>query len=383
MKIFFEATPTFTNKRVPAAGIAHYIFHIYKGLTKHDKANDYIIFGLYFLTRSTYFKQLYPKDTRFKLIRYVPAKIFNLANRRAVLPPLELMLAAKADVYLFTHFRRFPTLPGAKTATIIYDIAFHHYPETINEKNLKYLRRRVPQTVRKSDLLITISEAAKQDIVKVYDADPQKIIVAPCGIDTNKFKPGKLSQNVRKKYKLPDKYLLTVGSIEPRKNIERLVSAYNKLPDSLQKEYALVLAGGKGWNDEGIYRSIKEVKSPGKVIITGYIDEDDIEQLYAGASLYVFPSLYEGFGMSILEAMACDVPVITAQNSSLPEVAGDAALYVDELNQTDITKQIEYALTHPTEMQNLVEKGRNQIKKFSWDQSAQTILDSLNKLGNG
>ncbi|MBI2798443.1 glycosyltransferase family 4 protein [Candidatus Saccharibacteria bacterium] len=380
MKIFFEATPTFNNKRVPAAGIAHYIFHIYQGMKQYDKANDYIVFGLYFLTRSTEFKELYPKDTRFKLIRYVPAKIFNLANRRAILPPIELMTAAKADVYLFTHFRRFPTLSGAKTATIIYDTGYHYYPETINKKNLKYLERRVPQTVKKSDLIITISEAAKQDIVKIYGANPEKVVVATCGIDTNKFKPGKLSESVRKKYGLPAKYLLFVGSIEPRKNIERLVQAYNSLPAKLQKEYALVLAGGKGWNDEGIHNAIKSVKEPGRVVVTGYVDEDDIEQLYRGATLYTFPSLYEGFGMSILEAMACDVPVLTANNSSLPEVGGDAALYANEKDVKDIASKIEFALTHQKEMQALVQKGREQIKKFSWDKSAQVIVDSLNKL---
>ncbi len=380
MKIFFEATPTFTNKRVPAAGIAHYIFHIYQGLVKYDKKNDYTVFGLYFLTRPTNFKQLYPKNTRFKLIRYLPAKVFNLANRRIALPPLEMLIAARADLYLFTHFRRFPVLPGAKTATIIYDTAFAYYPETINAKNLKYLRRRVPQTVKKSDLIITISEAAKQDIVKLYHADPDKVVVAPCGIDTKKFKPTKLTEAVREKYHLPAKYLLSVGSIEPRKNIERLVRAYNALPHNLQAEYGLVLAGGKGWNDEGIYRAIQAVKAPGQVVVTGYVDEEDIEQLYGGSSLYVFPSLYEGFGMSLLEAMACDVPVITARNSSLPEVAGEAALYVDEHSEKDMTRQMEFALTHPKDMQALVVKGRAQIKKFSWDQSAQVVLAALNKL---
>jgi glycosyltransferase involved in cell wall biosynthesis len=380
MKIFFEATPTFTNKRVPAAGIAHYIFHIYEGMKKYDKANEYIVFGLYFLTRSTEFKQMYPKDTRFKLIRYVPAKIFNLANRRAILPPIELMTAARADTYLFTHFRRFPTLPKAKTATIIYDIAYHHYPETINQKNLKYLERRVPQTVKKSDLLITISEASKQDLIKVYGADPAKIVVAPCGIDTSKFKLGKLSEGVRKKYNLPAHYILFVGSIEPRKNIERLVKAYSSLPENLQKKYSLVLAGGKGWNDEGIHKAIESVKEPANVVVTGYVDEDDIEQLYQGAALYAFPSLYEGFGMSILEAMACNIPVVTARNSSLPEVGGDAAVYVDEKSVKDIAVKIEYALTHPKQMQDLVKKGREQVKKFSWDKSAQIIVDSLNSL---
>lgn len=379
MKILYEGTALFKNKRVPQAGIAHYVYNIYKNLAELDKQNDYEVFGLSFFGNSKDFKNNFPKGTKFDLIQYIPGKAWNILNRKLVLPPMEAILGKKADVFIYTQFRLYPSLFAKKRFVVIYDIAFEHHPEYIENKNLQYLLRRVPGAAKKSDKIITISEFTKNDLIKKYAVDPNKIIVAHCAVDADKFKKTKLTSATIKKYRLPKTYLLYLGTIEPRKNIANLVRAYSKLPKSIKDHYPLVLAGGGGWNDDEIKQTIDLAMQDSEIIQTGYIDEKDIPALYSGAELFLYPSHFEGFGMQILEAMACDTPVLTANNSSLPEVGGESAYYVDDKSIESIKNGIEKLLNEPKLRQDMIKKGRQQIKKFSWQESAQNIIDAINE----
>lgn len=378
MKVFFEGTPLFFNKRVPQAGIAHYIDSIYREMVKLDTHNSYTVFGLHFFGRNDGFKKNFPKNTKFSFVRYIPTKLWNVANRRAVLPPLDVLLGKKADIFFFTQFRLYPTLFAKKRVVFVYDLGFVHFPQHIQYKNRQYLERRVPEAARKADYVVTISEAVKQDIVDTYHIDPEKIIVAHCAVDSSFYKPTKLTQTVRNKYGLPQEYLLFEGTIEPRKNLEKLVQAYDRLPTKIKQQYPLVLAGGKGWNDDAIHEAIKLARANGSEIIqTGFVDDADVPALYTGARALLYPSNFEGFGMQILEAMACHIPVLTGRNSSLPEVGGDAALYVDEQSVDAISKGIVKIIEDEKLRRSLVAKGKRQIQKFSWQQSAQTIIDKV------
>lgn len=378
MKILFEGTPLFFNKKVPQAGIAHYVQSIYGELAKLDKTNNYEVFGLNFVGRPTGFKNNFPPKTKFKLIRFIPGKIWNIANRRLALPPLEILLGTKADILIFTQFRLYPSLFAKKRIVFIYDLGFVHFPQHVQSKNRQYLERRVPEAARKADYVVTISEAVKQDIVDTYHIDPEKIIVAHCAVDSSFYKPTKLTQTVRNKYGLPQEYLLFEGTIEPRKNLEKLVQAYDRLPAKIKQQYPLVLAGGKGWNDEAIHAAIKLARANGSGIIqTGFVDDADVPALYTGARALLYPSNFEGFGMQILEAMACHIPVLTGRNSSLPEVGGDAALYVDEQSVDAISKGIVKIIEDEKLRRSLVAKGKQQIQKFSWAKSANKILEIL------
>ncbi len=379
MKIFYEGTALFKNKRVPQAGIAHYVYNIYKNLTELDSKNDYEVFGLNFFGKPKDFKSNFPKGTKFSLIQHLPGKVWNLSNRRFVLPPLEALTGKKADAYIFTQFRLYPSLFAKKRFVVIYDIAFEHYPDYIEKKNLQYLLRRVPEAAKRSDKIITISEFTKNDLVKKYGLDPGKIIVSHCAVDSDKFKSTQITTRTREKYKLPKDYLLYLGTIEPRKNIVNLVRAYSKLPKSIKDQYPLVLAGGGGWNDDEIKLAIEDARKDSQIIQTGYVEEKDIPALYSGAELFLYPSHFEGFGMQILEAMACGTPVITANNSSLPEVGGDAAYYVDDKSIDSIKDGIEKILYSPKLRHEMVKKGKQQIKNFSWKESAQKIIDAINE----
>jgi alpha-1,3-rhamnosyl/mannosyltransferase len=158
-----------------------------------------------------------------------------------------------------------------------------------------------------------------------------------------------------------------------------LVKAYSKLPKHIKDQYPLVLAGGGGWNDDEIKLAIEYARKDSQIIQTGYVEEKDIPALYSGAELFLYPSHFEGFGMQVLEAMACDTPVLTANNSSLPEVGGDAAYYVDDKSIDSINNGIEKLLGEPKLRQAMIKKGRQQIKKFSWKYSAQKIIDAINE----
>jgi glycosyltransferase involved in cell wall biosynthesis len=226
---------------------------------------------------------------------------------------------------------------------------------------------------------LTISEFTKNDLVKKYGVDASKIIVAHCAVDPYKFKMTQLTAHTREKYKLPKDYLLYLGTIEPRKNIANLVKAYSKLPKHIKDQYPLVLAGGGGWNDDEIKLAIEYARKDSQIIQTGYVEEKDIPALYSGAELFLYPSHFEGFGMQILEAMACDTPVLTANNSSLPEVGGDAAYYVDDKSIDSIKDGIEKILDSPKLRLEMVKKGKQQIKNFSWKESAQKIIDAINE----
>ena len=379
MKVFYEGTSLFTNKRVPQAGIAHYTHNIYKNLVELDKKNEYEVFGLNFFGRPADFKSNFPGGTKFNLIRYIPGKIWNVTNRKLKMPPLEVLMGRQADVYIFTQFRMYPTLFAKKRFTVVHDLAFKHYPKYIEAKNLHFLERRAPEAIKKSDRIITISEFTKQDIIDTYGADPSKIIVSHCAVDTGKFKRTQLTPATREKYNLPKTYLLYLGTIEPRKNIANLVRAYSKLPKNIKDQYPLVLAGGGGWNDDEIKQAIDLARQNSEIIQTGYIEEKDIPALYSGAELFLYPSHFEGFGMQILEAMACGTPVLTANNSSLPEVGGDAAYYADDKSIDSIKNGIGKLLKDSQLRQDMIRKGRKQIKKFSWQESAQKIIDAINE----
>lgn len=380
MKIFVEATPIFSSVRVPKAGIAYFIENIYKALIKIDIKNQYTLFGVYFMGRKKDFTKEFSPDTRYRLIRYVPGKVWSVANRKGWLPPLDLMMPSRPDVILYSNFQMYPMLQKTKRVVVIHDIAFARYPQFVIGKYQKYLVKFTPKALRKAELVVAVSEFTKQDIVDYYKIDPKKIVVVHNAVDQKRFHPTGLTNDVRKRYKLPGEYLLFMGTLEPRKNVQRIVEAYNELSSEIRTKYPLVLAGGKGWLDQGIENAIQQVKTPGKVIRTGYIDDDDMAAVYSGAKLFLFPSNYEGFGIPVLEAMACGTPVITADNSSLPEVAGTAALYVKAEDVKDITAQITKLISDPSLAKELRVKGFEQVKKFSWEKSAQSLLWAIEKL---
>ena len=185
---------------------------------------------------------------------------------------------------------------------------------------------------------------------------------------------------MRTKFGIHSKYILFLATIEPRKNLVRLLQAYQKLPNAIKAEYILVLAGGKGWLDDEINQLVTELGD--RIIKTGYLNEADKPALYSGASVFAFPSVYEGWGMPAQEAMACGAPVVVSINSSLPEVVGEAGLMVDPFSVSAITKGIEKVLTDPKLAAAMRQKGLIQAKKFTWEAAGQKLRDVLTEAVN-
>ena len=278
-----------------------------------------------------------------------------------------------------THFFNFLIPPGVrgKRVVTVHDLAFVRYPETVAYKTRKILSMRLGKTLKRADHIFVDSEFTGRELAEIYGVAEERMTVAYCGVDRQLFHPREYSEygEVLTKRGLTDKgYFFYLGTIEPRKNIERMIIAYAAIVKKLEsegKQAPPFLLGGKlGWYYDQILERIKSEGIEDKIILAGYVSDYEKACLYAGARAFVFPSLYEGFGIPVLEAMACKTPVLTANVSSLPEVAGDAGVLCDPLSADDIADGL-YALATDTELcTRLGEAGYERSKLFSWEKTA-------------
>ena len=276
------------------------------------------------------------------------------------------------DLTVFFNFIVPPRVQG-NVMTTVYDMTYARFPETMDRKNLKRFEQGFSYSVQRSDHILTISEFSKREIVELLHVPEERISVVHCAPH---FSDSLESfQTVSETYRLRKPYLLYVGTIEPRKNLTRLIQAYQMLKQEKQIPHQLVLAGGKGWANEEIIRAAAPLQESGDLVMTGFISEAEKNALYANADAFVFPSLYEGFGIPPLEAMNLNCPVICSNAASLPEVVGDAARLVDPMSAEDLADGIWQVLSDRKYAADLIQRGKQQIQKFSWDQSAQKFMD--------
>jgi glycosyltransferase involved in cell wall biosynthesis len=297
--------------------------------------------------------------------------------------PYSLFFGSDAEI---THFMNYHVPPGVKgkVVTTIHDMAYKAYPETLNSRTLHMLKLSMDRSCRRADIIITVSNFSKDEIVKYLGVSADKIVVVPNGVDLSKFHPNySLDEvkSVKSKYGITGDYFLYLGTLEPRKNIERLIKAYGLLKKRLGTVPNLVIAGKKGWLYDPIFDVVNTLNLNSDVIFTGYADEKDVPVLMNGAAVFVFPSLYEGFGLPPLEAMACGTPVITSNTASLPEVVGDAALLVDPYSVESIADAMESLLLDPALRAELKDKGLKRASMFTWEKSADIILEVYEQLG--
>lgn len=269
-----------------------------------------------------------------------------------------------------------------KTVVTIHDLAFKYFPECFTKKELWKLNFLAQMAIMRSDKLITISESSKRDILKFYPAiREEKIKVIYHGFEQAVFS-GKRDLEKEKEVKddleIVGDYILYVGAIQPRKNLEVLIEAFDELKkDNRCADLKLVLAGEKAWLFEDILKKIERSAFRKDIITPGKIKFKDIGHLMRGAEVFCFPSLYEGFGIPILEAFAAGVPVVCAENSSLPEVAGDGALYFDGKNASELAKNIRKILDDKNLKHELILKGTRRLEQFSWEKCARETLEYI------
>lgn len=334
------------------------------------------------------------KDDHIKLEKLAPfskdigahiGHFSGLAYRTAslVLPiPYKWFFGKEMDI---THFFNYIAPPGVhgKTVITVHDMVYKSFPETVRGRTKKMLDTGLAPSMKRADIIVTDSEFSKTEIIKYFPQHEAKIRVVPCGVDLEKFKPCDTPERipeVKKSLGIEGEYFLYLGTIEPRKNLERLINAYNIFCQREKDAPKLVLAGGKGWLYDSIFQCVTDLKLTDKVIFTQYIPSEDMNPLMCGALAFVFPSIYEGFGMPPLEAMACGVPVLASNAASLPEVTGDCAVSCDPYSEEDIAEGLHKLYSDSALRADLSRRGLERAKTLTWDNSAEILYSVYKEL---
>jgi glycosyltransferase involved in cell wall biosynthesis len=268
-----------------------------------------------------------------------------------------------------------PYVRVCSQVTTVHDLTVFLVPETYTFLKRHYFKRLIPLSVRRSDAIITDSESARNDLVSLLGVAPEKVRAIHLGKDEC-FKPmaeDEAMHKIRQKYNLTRRIILFTGMIEPRKNLARLIQAFAQLR-AFHEEYCLVLVGDFGWHYDGVLRSVTRLGLQESVIFVGFVPGEELPLFYNLADVFVYPSLYEGFGLPVLEAMACGVPVITSNVSAMPEVAGEAALLVDPRSPKELATAMERVLTDRDLRSRLRRLGLERSQHFSWEKTARETL---------
>jgi glycosyltransferase involved in cell wall biosynthesis len=299
---------------------------------------------------------------------------------------LSVEIAMHAPDVLFVPAHVLPLVHSRRSVATVHDLGFLHYPETHPGSDRRYLAWSTAWNVRRSTAVVVDSLATRADLVRVYGVAESKVRVVYLGRDESLVPvrgPLALAE-VRVRHGIGQRYLLYVGTLQPRKNLGRVVEGFARLASAPgMGDVQLVLAGKRGWLYEDLLAQIGREGLEGRVLFPGYVDEAELAALYSSALGFVFPSLYEGFGIPVLEAQACGVPVMTSNNSSLPEVAGDAALLVDPNDVDAIADAMLRLATDEALRAELVERGYQNVKRFSWEKCARETLEVLESVVEG
>ncbi|MFZ4827046.1 MAG: glycosyltransferase family 4 protein [Phototrophicaceae bacterium] len=354
-----------------AAGIHGYIYHSLKHLSQAAPAN-------WEFTAMVGSKNGHGFDG----IRMQRALLNTESPMRRIvweqaLQPLQLW---QYDLYHSWAFVKPVLHPPMPTVVTVYDLSFIHYPQMLSRSRRTYLQTMTRYACERSTRVLTISESTARDVVANYGIDPSKVDVAPCGTDFSIFRPLHPERLIqfRKKKNLPDVFWLFIGTLEPRKNLPTLLKAYAQL--SPENRPLLVIGGGKGWDYDDIFTTVETLGLSNSVRFIGYVPSQELALWYNSASLFIYPSVYEGFGLPVLEAMACGTAVVVADSSSLTEVVeGSDGLRVPPLDVSAWQSALEYACNHDDWRVRAGESGLTVAKRYSWQHTAQAILASYQK----
>lgn len=378
MKIGIDCRNIFIPPNVSGAGIGQYIYFFIKSLLAYDAKNTYILFvGEPFCDKEI---EENPRVNIRILPFYRWKKYFPLIYSHVFVPIFFMMQGL--DV-LHGPANILPFFYSGKTVLTIHDLAIYCHPEWFPDKQSFSTRVIVPRSIRRAHKIIAVSEFTKLELQKIFSVPEKKIDVLHHGV-IKQAREIDMEKNKKfeTRWKKKGQYILFVGTIEPRKNIVSLVRGFEQwgLKEE-NKQYFLVIAGAKGWKYEPIMKEAKQSRVYERIIFTGFISQEEKWSIIRHCSCFVFPSLYEGFGLPILEAMSIGVPVISTKSSSLQEVGGDAVLYIENPSSIAISNALDEVFGGSEELRkSLSEKGRERAKKFTWDQCAQKILSVYKSL---
>lgn len=367
----------FTQIPVKKTGIGVYALNLIEEIQKLDKENYYYVL---LQNDEKVFDSI--QSSKLKIIR-VKAIIFRKLFLRFLLEQIYipyLTLRYKIDITHSLHYS-FPLFSFSKKIVTIPDLTFFKFPQYHILFKRYYFKTFIYLASVFADKIITISQSSLNDLIENLNIKRTKIKVIYLGVNSH-FKPQINNDKItiiKNKYKINQDYILFLGTIEPRKNIINLIKAFDKFAKE-STNYKLVIAGKLGWYYADIFQLINELSINEKVIFTGFIQEEDKPFLIAGAKIFIYPSIYEGFGIPVLEALSCGIPTITSNVSSLPEVAGDSALLINPLKIEDIFESMKKLLIDTPLYERLKTKSIEQAKKFSWENTALETIKAYNSL---
>lgn len=364
MLIGIDASRAVTGKRT---GTEAYAFHLIRSLMTLTEGQNYQL--------RLYFNQP-PAEGLFPNLPHVEQCVIPFERLWTHLRLAKELRRRTPDVF-FTPAHVIPFVFRGRSVATVHDLGYHYFPEAYTRRQLAYLKLSTRSNCRLSRKIISDSEATKADLIKFYDVDPRKIDVIYPGIDPQ-LKPvtdANELEAAQKRYNVTAPYLLFISTLQPRKNLVRLIQAYA----AADLPHELVLAGSQGWRSGPIFDEINrlDLSIRQRVRLTGFVEDADKAALISGATVLLYPSLYEGFGFPLLEGQTCGTPVIAANTSSLPEIAGGAALLVDPEDSTAIADSMRLIVEDSEMRHDLRNKGYENVKRFTWEKAAAQVLKTL------
>ncbi|MGV0103351.1 Glycosyl transferase family 1 [Nostoc sp. DSM 114160] len=380
LKVVVDATPVDSKP----SGVGFYIANLICALDVLQKEENFQLGVVYqpglknWLRGNLIFPECFKNSSQQYLLP-LPVRISNLLLALAFKPSLSYLekYFGFPDILHGTNYSVYPCQNSLKVMNI-YDLTFIKYPN-YTDSVVKTYTKRVKRCLQWTDLVLTISESSKKDIIEYLQVDPEKVYVTPLA---SRYYPNYLSEEVAQilekqtNYDFCKPYLLFVSTIEPRKNINNIITAFNFLKEKYKLEHQLILIGRKGWNYEPIFAAIENSPWANQIHHLNYLSNELVALFYSKADVFVYPSHYEGFGLPVLEAMTLGVPVISSNTSSIPEVTGDAAILVDPNNPIELGEAILKVISDSQFRQELINKGKARAKLFSWERTAKETLNA-------
>ena len=360
-------------------GVGNYTHNLIQHLSQLDRENQYVLFYSHHLNVKFAIPKIDNPNFESKFIRF-PNKLLNLMWATVKLPKVDWFVGS-VDVYHSPTFC-LNALARGKSLITIHDLNFLAYRKFAIRSGRWHYAFKIRNYAEKVDAIIADSESTRSEIIKYLKIPEEKIHVIYLGCSPA-FQPlssSETKQKIMEKYQIKGDFILYVGTLEPRKNLRGLIQAYAN--SRAKDDFRLVLAGGKGWKYKHIFRLVNQLKLQDRVIFCGYVPDSDLPALYNSASVFVYPSFYEGFGLPPLEAMTCGTPVIVSHTTSLPEVVGDAGIYVDPFDIEQISLSIDTVLSDTKLCQTLREQGLKRAKLFSWEKTARETLKLYQQLAS-
>lgn len=367
--ILFDANPLM----VARTGVGYYIAQMVEQLAASHPETTFVGYYYNFLGRKPAPTHPTAANIRYRPIYHFPGPVINLLRRFGIEVPVELLVFKRSDFIWYPNYLTQPSLFNTPCAATIHDLTFVDLPDYVARKNLEDLTRFVPKQLKRQSFVTTVSNFSKQRLHEEFQVPLDKVLVTPIAPppvpDENSGE-----QKLLRDLGISGKYILTLGTVEPRKNLPNMFDAYLQLPEELQREYTFVIAGKIGWNCATEVARLAELKAAGKnVIHLGYVSDEQRGALYRHATLFTTASFYEGFGMPALEAMSYQVPCAMSDIAVFREVADVAALYFNQDDAASITRTWQQLLSNPELRQQLAAKGKSQADSYNWQEVADTL----------